>query len=140
MLTGLPEEAVTDLLAAAGPDAGSSLLMAELRQLGGALSRPHPGGGALSHLEGMFLLFGVAVAATPELAAQGEADARRLVSDLSPYAADGHYLNFTERRVDASRSYTDEAWRRLTQVRSDVDPAGLIVATHPVPRLYGQEA
>jgi FAD/FMN-containing dehydrogenase len=132
MLTGLPEEAVTDLLAAAGPDAESSLLMAELRQLGGALSRPQPGGGALSHLEGAFLLFGVAVAATPELAAQGEADARRLVSDLSPYATDGHYLNFTERRVDASRSYTDETWRRLTQVRSAVDPAGLIVANHPV--------
>ncbi|MFP5370798.1 MAG: hypothetical protein ACLGI3_08630 [Actinomycetes bacterium] len=36
-----------------GADGGSTVLMGvELRQLGGALARPHPGGGALSHFDG----------------------------------------------------------------------------------------
>ena len=44
---------------------------AELRQLGGALARPHAGAGALPMLDGEFVLFAVAIAATPEMAAAG---------------------------------------------------------------------
>ena len=39
-----------------GRDVRTSLLMAELRQLGGALGRPHEGGGALSHLDAEFVV------------------------------------------------------------------------------------
>src|SRR5918996_4663157 len=51
MLDTLPDAAVDALLSAVGPEAQSSLLIAELRQLGGALARPHNGGGALSKLD-----------------------------------------------------------------------------------------
>ena len=52
MLGSLPEAGVDAFLEAVGPDATTSLLLAELRQLGGALARPHEGGGVLSHLDG----------------------------------------------------------------------------------------
>jgi hypothetical protein len=49
MLLGpLSPEAVEGFVVAAGPDSGSSLVVAELRQIGGAMSREAPGGGALS--------------------------------------------------------------------------------------------
>ena len=34
------------------------------------------------------------------------------------------------------RSFPAEAWQRLKGIRSAVDPAGLLQANHPVPRLY----
>src|SRR4051794_9908748 len=96
MLDALPDDALAAFLEAAGPGSGTSLLAAELRQLGGALGRPHPGGGVLSHLDGTFAMFAVGVAPTPEMAAQGQADARRLVAALTPYSSGRSYLNFAE--------------------------------------------
>jgi FAD/FMN-containing dehydrogenase len=139
LLRDLPATAVDSLLQAAGPGSGSSLLMAELRHLGGALARSRPDAGALSRLDGEFLLFGVAIAATPELAAQGQADAARLVAAMTPYAQRGAYLNFAERPVDVSASFSDGSWRRLVDVRSQVDPDGLFLANHPVPRKLDQK-
>jgi hypothetical protein len=136
MLAELPEEGVAAFLEQVGAGASTSLLMAEIRQLGGALGRPHPGGGALSHFEGRFLVFAGAVAATPELAAAGHADAARLVEALSPWSNGRHYLNFAEDPVDVRTGFADRAWIQLTGIRSAVDPDGLFVGNHPVPRLY----
>lgn len=133
LLAGLPTAGVDAFLAAAGPDSGSSLLMAELRQLGGALSRPQPDAGALPMLDGQFLQFGVTIAATPEQAAQGTIEARNLVAAMSPYATGTQYLNFTETPTDARTGYGEAAWLRLRAVRSAVDPEGLFVANHPIP-------
>ncbi len=135
-LASFPEEAIEAYLAHTGPESGSSLLAAELRQLGGALSRPAEGAGALPMLEGRFLLFAVAVAATPELGAKGHADATALVEALAPYASTRHYLNFSEAPVDVRQAFPDDRWQQLKGVRSAVDPGGVILANHPVPRLY----
>jgi FAD/FMN-containing dehydrogenase len=136
MLTELPEAALESFLALTGPGSGSALLAAEIRQLGGALGRPAGGAGALPMLEGRFLFFGVAIAATPELAAQGHADARAVVSALEPYASPRYYLNFHEEPVDVREAYTPEHWLRLKGIRAAVDPDGVLQANHPVPRLY----
>ncbi|HEX5560539.1 MAG TPA: FAD-binding oxidoreductase [Nocardioidaceae bacterium] len=136
LLAGLPEPAIESFLALTGRGSGSTLLAAELRQLGGALGRPAEGAGALPMLDGRFILFGVAIAATPELAARGHADATALVDALAPYSSGRDYLNFAETKVDVSASYRAETWRRLTGVRSAVDPAGVLKANHEVPRLY----
>ena len=61
LLEDLPERAVEALVASAGPGSGSELLFVELRQLGGALSRPAPRGGALDHMDGSFLVLGVGI-------------------------------------------------------------------------------
>jgi FAD/FMN-containing dehydrogenase len=136
MLHSLPDEAIDRLLAVSGPESGTSLLMVELRQLGGAVSRAHPGAGAMPKIDGQFILFAGAIAATPEMAARGHEDAEALVEAMGPFATGGHYLNFAEKPVDVRASYSDEAWRRLAGIRSAVDPNGLFVANHAVPRLY----
>ncbi|MFZ2014550.1 MAG: FAD-binding oxidoreductase, partial [Nocardioides sp.] len=86
MLGSLPDSGVDAFLEAVGPDADTQLLLAELRQLGGALGRPHEGGGVLSHLEGQYVAFGGAIAATPEMAEHGHADAMRYTEALAPWA------------------------------------------------------
>ena len=53
----------------AGPGSGSSLLSAEIRHLGGALGRPRPEHAALASVEAEYVVYGVGIAPTPELAA-----------------------------------------------------------------------
>jgi FAD/FMN-containing dehydrogenase len=136
MLADFPEDALQAFLEAAGPASGTTLLLAELRQLGGALGRPHEGGGVLSHLDGRFAMFAAAVAPTPEIAAQGQADARRLATALAPYANGRSYLNFAEGRTDARTAYSEESWAQLKGIRGAVDPHGVFLANHAIPRLY----
>jgi hypothetical protein len=135
-LGSLPEAGVTAFLEAVGPDATTSLLLAELRQLGGALARPHEGGGVLSHLDGQYVAFGGAIAATPEMGEDGHADAVRFTGALAPWSNDKPYLNFAETPVDVEKAYADGVWRQLAGIRSAVDPNGTFAANHPVPRLF----
>jgi FAD/FMN-containing dehydrogenase len=135
LLDALPDGAVDSMLAAVGPESGSSLMVAELRQLGGALGREHPGGGSLSRLDASFLAFGVTMAPTPELSRQGLADAQRFTSALAPWSTERRYLNFTENAVDPSTGYSEDGWQRLAGVRAAVDPTGIFAANHQVPRL-----
>jgi FAD/FMN-containing dehydrogenase len=136
MLSALPEAAVDAFLAEVGPGSRSSLLMAELRQLGGVLGRSHPGGGVLDRLDAEYVLFGGALAADREMAARGHADAQRLVGALSAHANGRQYLNFAENPVDVHAGYREEAWVQLKGIRSAVDPDGLFVANHRIPRLW----
>ncbi len=136
ILADLPDAAIETFLALTDRDSGSTLLAAELRQLGGALARPAEGAGALPMLDGKFVLFGVAIAATPEMGAQGHADGTALVDAMTVYASGADYLNFAESAVDVRKSFPEQTWNRLKGIRSAVDPGGLLVANHPVPRLY----
>ena len=134
VLDALPEEALsTPPRRRSGPGSTSSLLFAELRQLGGALGRTHPGGGALSRLAG-----GVcrvlprdgpdARAGRPRPPRRPSGSSRR----LQPWSSGRSFLNFTEERTDTSTAYEAAAWDRLRAVRAQVDPGGLFVANHPV--------
>ncbi|SEK79596.1 FAD/FMN-containing dehydrogenase [Blastococcus sp. DSM 46786] len=132
ILGSLPPEGVAVLLGVAGPGSSSSLFMVELRQIGGALARPAPGAGAVPCLDGQFVLLAGALAPTPEMAAQGLAEADAVTAALSPWANGRHYLNFAEDAVDAATGYRPEDWRRLQAIRAVVDPDGRIVANHRV--------
>jgi FAD/FMN-containing dehydrogenase len=136
MLSSFPDAAVDAFIAEAGPDARTSLLMAELRQLGGALGRPHDGGGVLDRLDAQFVAFAGGMAITPEMAAQVHADAGRLTAALAPYDNGGQYLNFAEGPVDTRAAYATGRWAQLAGIRSAVDPHGVFLANHRVPRLY----
>jgi FAD/FMN-containing dehydrogenase len=135
MLSGMPDEAVDAYLAEVGPGSTSSLLLAELRQLGGALGREHEGGGALKKLDAAFLAFGAAIAATPEMAVQGEADAVRFTGALEPWRTGRNYLNFAENAVDPRTGYDERTWLQLKAIRTAFDPEGLFVGNHRIPRL-----
>ncbi|MCW2993472.1 MAG: linked oxidase domain protein, partial [Conexibacter sp.] len=132
MLGALDDAAVAAFVGAAGPDSGSSLLAAELRQLGGAIGRPVADGGALSALDGEFLLFGGALAIDAEAEAQGLADAHRLTAALKPWAGGRRYGNFTETAVDAAELHDPVAYARLQRIRATVDPGGLFHGVHAV--------
>ncbi|WP_211349424.1 FAD-binding oxidoreductase [Micromonospora pisi] len=113
LLDELPPAAVDRLVEVAGADSGNSLfLMAELRQLGGALGRPQPGAGATAMLDGRFQLIagGMMIG---ELAKQTIADCERVVDAMAPYSRGREYLNFQEEPVDPSTGYDASAWERL---------------------------
>ncbi len=118
------------LVASTGPDSGTTLLSAEIRHLGGALGRPDPAGGALDQLHGDYAGFFIAIAATPELGAQGLADARRAVAALQPWSSGRRFLNFTEEAVDPASAFDAATLARLRAVRTDLDPAGIFAANH----------
>jgi FAD/FMN-containing dehydrogenase len=133
MLGDLPAKAIDDLLAAAGPESGSSLIMAELRHLGGALARSAPHHGARATMDGSYLMFGGGAIFTPDDAPVVAADTARLMEAMRPYDSGSAYLNFVEEAgFDASRAFSAESWRRLQQVRADYDPDGLFLANHEI--------
>ena len=134
MLASLPAEAV-EVVAGAALQPGSALMMIELRQLGGALGRPAPGGGAVDRFDGQFLAFAAGLALDPAVAVAVEAEALALTGALSAWGSGSAYLNFVEAGTDVSAAYADGVWERLRAVRSVVDPDGVFLANHPVPRL-----
>jgi FAD/FMN-containing dehydrogenase len=136
MLGDLPDAGVDAFIAAAGPDADTSVLVAELRQLGGALGRRHEGAGVLDRLQGQFIAFAGGMAMTPQMGAQAHADAVAVTGALAAWDNGRKYLNFAETPVDVRSAYRDSAWVLLAGIRSAVDPHGVLVGNHPVARLH----
>lgn len=135
-LAELPDAAIDDLLAVAGPDTPPRLVSIELRHLGGALARPVPGGGVVSAIPGSYLAFAATIAPTPEAAADGAAAAGMVTDVLAKFGCDRPYLNFVEHATDVSAAFSPTAWRQLVGLKSAFDPDGLILANHPVPTLF----
>lgn len=129
LLADLPEQAVEALVASAGPGSGSELLFVELRQLGGALSRPAARGGALDRMDGSFLVLGVGVGTGAAWAAVRE-DAHRVMSALQPWRTDAAYLLMADEIADVRRGWPAASWARLAAVRATADPHGLFVSAH----------
>jgi FAD binding domain len=129
LIRELDDEAIDAFFGVVGPEAGSPLLLAELRQLGGALGRPAEGAGALSHLEADYAMFAVGLPMTPEL---GEAVGRTLDSleDAMGAWAAGSYLGFAERSCDLATIHDAQTCDRLTAVKRQWDPDGVIRANH----------
>ncbi len=133
VLGDLPPAAVDALLAVAGPGATAAVPLVELRQLGGALSRPDPARGPLSMMDGRFLLSAATILGGPPLAYErGPAACRRVVDAVAAYATGRPCLNFTTRAVDTRTAYPEGVWERLKVIRAAVDPDGLWLANHPI--------
>ncbi|HJQ41906.1 MAG TPA: hypothetical protein VJ831_02380, partial [Jatrophihabitantaceae bacterium] len=131
LLAELPGAAIDALLAVAGPGSGSDLTIAELRQLGGALGRRDPRGGALDHVDGAYLALGIGVDRDPVRYRQHIEQAGRMLSALGPWTNGAHYLPMLDDEADAGSGFTAESFLRLTALRASVDPDGLFVAAHP---------
>jgi hypothetical protein len=130
LVSGLPEDAVTAIIEAAGPRSGTSLAIAELRQLGGALSRPDPRGGALSSLDGAFLALGVGLGAEAGEWPRLREDAARFLAAVEPWATGREYLPMLDDRTDTRKALPPEVHERLSVIRRRVDPHGLFVSPH----------
>jgi FAD/FMN-containing dehydrogenase len=132
VLRELPDEAIEVFASMSGPDSGTPLLLTEIRQLGGALARPAENGGALSHLDAQFAMFGIGMPMTPELGKAIAAHHDRLHEAMEPWAADGGYFNFAERPCDADAILPPEVCARLADVKRQYDPDSRIVGSHAV--------
>ena len=134
VLDAMPEAAIHAFLDQAR--AGSSVLVHELRQLGGALSRTPAGAGALPTLPGAFLAFAAAIAATPEMAADGLRDTAAFARAMAPFGTGRSYLNFQENPVDPASGFDPVEFGRLVTLKSALDPDGVLVGNHLVRRTY----
>jgi FAD/FMN-containing dehydrogenase len=132
VLDDLPEAAVDAFVERAGPDAGSSLLLAELRQMGGAFARSGEDHGALSRIDGDFVAFAAGIPMDEQIGAAVERDSRELMEKMEAYGHGRSYSNFAERPTDAGAFYPDDVYARLRDVRSRVDPDGLMRANHEI--------
>jgi hypothetical protein len=83
-LADFPAVAIDTLVAVAGPDAQTPPDSVEVRHLGGALTRPFPGGGAQPSIDASYLLYAADATPTPGQAA------------LVPWHASYDYYNFED--------------------------------------------
>jgi hypothetical protein len=127
----LPDAAIDAFVELVGPDSDSPLVIAEIRHLGGALGRPDPQGGALSHLDAAYVMLGIGVPMTHELGEAIEDRLERLGAAMEPWAAEGGYFNFAERPCNANAILPTEVCTRLAEAKRHWDPEGTIVAGHP---------
>src|SRR3954452_14725596 len=67
VLSELTDEAINAFYKAAVPESHSPLLLAELRHMVGALARPDENGGALSKLDGEFVMLGIGMLMDPAM-------------------------------------------------------------------------
>ncbi|MGY2874465.1 FAD/FMN-containing dehydrogenase [Marmoricola sp. URHA0025 HA25] len=132
LVATLDEAGIARFTAAVGAGATTSILMAELRQLGGALAEAPAAAGAMATMGGAYAAYFVAMAPTPELAARGAADIDVAMAALAPSETGRSYLNLVERPVDVSTAFEPDAWARLVAVRERVDPDGVIVGNHQI--------
>jgi hypothetical protein len=131
-LRELPDDAIDALVAEAGPEAGSPLLLVELCHCGGALGREADGGGALSKLDAAYVMLGIGASMTPELGEALPGALDRLTDAMEPWTAEGAYYNFAERPCDVDAILPAEVCRRLAEVKRAWDPDGVVVANHAV--------
>jgi FAD/FMN-containing dehydrogenase len=127
-----PQEAIDSFIETAGPESGSPLLAAELRQCGGALGEPAEGAGALSHLDAEYVFCGIGLPMSPEM---GEAINQRLdavCKALEPWSTGSCYFNFADRPTDLEAIFAPETLERLRDVKRRYDPDGLISGNHNI--------
>ncbi len=129
----LSPEAIESFLAVAGPGSGSPLVSAEIRHLGGALATPAAGGGALSHLDAGFAYHAVGIPTDPEAAEAVVHRVNAVKAALLPWGRGRSYLNFAEEPVDAAAFFGHEAYRRLRDLRGQMDPDRLFRASQEIP-------
>jgi hypothetical protein len=132
LLADLPGEAVDAFVAIAGPDSGSTLMIAEIRHLGGALGEIRPGHGALASLEAGYLLFGGGMAATPEMAEGLKATLAPFKAAMAEWDAGRGYFNFEESSVSSRSFYDEVTHRHLRRIKAEVDPGDLFRSNHPI--------
>jgi FAD/FMN-containing dehydrogenase len=124
LLADLPAEAVDAFLAVAGPDVQVPLIMAEIRQMGGALARPARVPDAVPGRDAAWSVF-VVGPMVPELAEVVPAVGRGVLAAMEPWAASSRMVNFlgdVSGPDEVLAAWSPEAAERLLAVKRAVDP------------------
>jgi FAD/FMN-containing dehydrogenase len=132
-LTSLPDEAIGKLLQVAGLDAGSPIMLAQLRHLGGALGHGPPGGGAIGHCDAPYQLELLGMAPTPQANETVRDHQQAVTSALAPWTTGTILPGFADLPADtAERAYPAATRDRLRQVKARYDPDGVLLSSFPV--------
>ena len=132
VLSHLDDRAIDELDHVAGVGSGSPLLSVEVRHLGGELRRARPQHGAISSIEGDYVMFAVGVTPTPQAHAAVSRHVEVVKEALVPWTARHMYLNFAETGRNARSFWSEAAHARLRRLKATVDPANRIRANHPI--------
>ncbi|GAA0932842.1 FAD-binding oxidoreductase [Nonomuraea longicatena] len=125
LLGDLDAEAVDAFLRLFGPGSGSPLVIAGLRQLGGAFTESGPDGGALARVEAPYSYAGSGVPV--DAAAARALDEHRALARtaLRPWDTGLTVPSFVESFTQPQRHLDAASVRRADRVRAEVDPDGL---------------
>jgi FAD/FMN-containing dehydrogenase len=137
MLRDLSPETVETLVKLAGADSDSPLAMLELRQLGGALSRPPAELDPMGRSDCRFIMYGLGATPTPEMAQAVQAYLAYVAEAVHPHASGAAYVNFVDldgTTVERVRqAYSPEDWRRLVRLKERYDPTNLFRFNRNIP-------
>jgi FAD/FMN-containing dehydrogenase len=132
LLDSLDARGAAAIAETARMDGTAPLISVEVRHLDGALGRPDPNAGVLSHLEASYAMFSVGVPMGPVTGAAIEERIGELRAAAEPWLSGSTYFNFTERDVDPRDFYPVDAYERLAAIRAELDPDGLFRARHAI--------
>ena len=104
----------------------------EVRHLEGALGRPDPNGGVLTHLEARYVMYSVGSPIGPVTAAAIEERLGEIRAAAEPWLAAATYFNFADGDVDPRDLYPGDAFERLAAIRVELDPDGLFRSRHAI--------
>ena len=137
MLRDLSQATQETLLKLASAGSKSPLIILEVRQLGGALSRPPADLNPMGRSDARFILNGIGATFSPEMAQAVQAYLAYIAEAVKPYASGTEYVNFmdldgaTPERVKAA--YSEEDWDRLVELKDRRDPHNLFRFNRNIP-------
>ncbi|GIH66854.1 FAD-binding oxidoreductase [Microbispora siamensis] len=127
LLRELDEEGERAFLRVTGEGSGSPLILAGLRQLGGAISRPVPGAGALGHLDARYAYSGAGAPDGPAAEETIRRHCAKVRAALRPWDTGRTAPTFVETFDQPQGHLGAEQVAAADRVRARVDPAGLFL-------------
>lgn len=122
VLTDFPQEAVDALLAVTGPGSGSSQVLVEVRQMGGATARAGEHDSAFCARGTAYALLTVGIAGTPGV----ESHATAVLDAMAPWTGGHRMPNFTFEPADYVDAYDEPTLARLRRAIRTYDPHGVM--------------
>jgi FAD/FMN-containing dehydrogenase len=136
LLSDLTPEAIDALVRVAGAGSGSPLIILEIRQLGGALSRTPENLSLLGSGDARYSMNAIGATFTLEMAAGVKAHLARVAEETRPYQTGETFLNFMEENPAGDRvraAYTRGDWERLVHLKDERDPHNLFRFNRNIP-------
>ncbi len=135
-LTDITDEVASTLLEHVIPHLGSSLVMCEARQLGGAMEKSPRGPHPMARTRARYSVNCIGVVPTPDAVAAVRATQDRIFTSLRPHLTGDTYLNFldgdaTPERVRAA--YTQQDWEHLVALKNEHDPHNVFRFNRNIP-------
>jgi len=137
MLSRLDDDVIDQLLALAGPGVQCPVMLVEIRQLGGALSRQPAVANAVDNRDAAYVIeaIGVLMGPAAEIAPAATDALASSFAQFSPRAGGATFVNFHGRPGDAAdraRPWTPQTYARLRDLKARYDPKNLLRFGHAI--------